>query len=177
MSLMVRPISVKEAIRWNQEVHRRLPRLQGGMWAVQAIRGHERVGVAIVGHPARVWMVSGILTVLRVAVLPDVPNGCSILYGSCSRAARAMGATSLVTYTHIDEPGTSLKAAGWIDGGLTKGGEHHRKTRPRNRAIDSGPKRRWWAPWSSMAPRRPDPATPAGVAAVPGRQCGMTGDG
>ena len=71
-----------------------------------------------------------------------------MLYGACSRAARAMGATGLVTYTHLDEHGASLKASNWIYGGNTDGGEHSRPSRPRALAIDPLPKRRWWAPWS-----------------------------
>jgi len=41
--------------------------------------------------------------------------------------------------------------AGWIDGGLTDGGEHGREGRQRELAIDPTPKRRWWAPWSERA--------------------------
>ena len=66
-----------------------------------------------------------------------------------------MGAEDLVTYTHMDEPGTSLRASGWIDGGLTGGGEHSREKRPRKAAVDSRPKRRWWAPWSARAGLKP----------------------
>lgn len=67
---------------------------------------------------------------------------------------RAMGVTSMDTFTHLDEPGTSLRAAGWIEDGLTSGGEHSRKSRPRKPQEDARPKRRWWAPGSLKAPRR-----------------------
>lgn len=72
---------------------------------------------------------------------------------------KGMGADNLVTYTHLDEHGTSLKAAGWIEDGETRGGEWIRESGPqRNLAIDPLPKRRWWAPWSKriaeMARRR-----------------------
>lgn len=74
-----------------------------------------------------------------------------MLYGACSRAGKALGADNMVTYTHEDEDGTSLKAAGWIDGGLTDGGEWSRPSRPRQLALDTHRKRRWWAPWSDRA--------------------------
>ena len=148
--MFVRPYTVKAARRWIASVHRRLPRLQGAMWAVAVYRESQLVGVAAVGHPARLLAERGVLCVLRVAVLENQPNACSMLYGACSRAARAMGAVGLVTYTHEDEPGTSLKAAGWIDGGVTDGGEWSRPSRERQAALFPDPKRRWWAPWSNI---------------------------
>jgi hypothetical protein len=88
------------------------------------------------------------LSVLRVAVIEGTKNGCSALYGACSRAARAMGADGLCTYIHDDEPGTSLKAAGWIEDKKSDGGEWARPSRQRKLVLDAKPKRRWWAPWS-----------------------------
>src|SRR5262245_59252353 len=124
-ALRVCPITVKAAIPFVRQVHRRLPKIQGAMWAVGAIRVGELIGVALVGAPARMLM-ADTLAVLRVAVIEGVPNACSMLYGACSRAGKAMCAENMVTYTHADESGTSLKAAGWIDGGLTDGGEWDR---------------------------------------------------
>jgi hypothetical protein len=151
MSLSIRPCTIRSALAWVGETHRRLPRLQGGMWAVQVLDDGERIGVAIVGHPARLLAERGHLCVLRVAVTEGHPNACSILYGACARAARAMGAADLVTYTHLDELGTSLRASGWIDAGLTSGGEHDRPSRRRLPAIDALPKRRWVVPWGETA--------------------------
>lgn len=68
-----------------------------------------------------------------------------------------MGVTSMDTFTHLDEPGTSLRAAGWIEDGLTAGGEHSRQRRPRKPQKDAGPKRRWWAPGSLKAPKPKKP--------------------
>jgi hypothetical protein len=146
------PITVKAALPFVAAVHRRLPKLQGAMWGVSVREGGEVVGVALVGHASR--LLPDVLAVLRCAVIEGHPNACSMLYGACSRAGRAMGADGMVTYTHGDEHGASLKAAGWIDGGLTDGGEHSRPSRPRGPAVDPLPKRRWWAPWSERA-RKP----------------------
>lgn len=149
--LSLRPYTVKRALPFVAQVHRRLPKVQGAMWAVSVWAHGEVVGVALVGHPARELMKDHTLAVLRVAVLEGYKNACSMLYGACSRAARAMGADNLVTYTHEDETGVSLKAAGWIYGGLTDGGEHSRPSRQRAAAVDPKPKHRWWAPWSKRA--------------------------
>jgi hypothetical protein len=127
------------------------------MWAVSVVSDvidaevmSDVIGVAIVGAGARVWN-GRVLNVQRVAVLEGWPNACSMLYGACARAARAMGAEDLVTYTHGDEPGTTLRAAGWVDGGLTRGGEYNRPSRRRPPQVDAGPKRRWFAPWGIRA--------------------------
>jgi hypothetical protein len=148
--LRLRPWTVKSALPWVRQVHRRLPRVQGAMWAVSVRRGVEVVGCALVGFPARA-LNETTLAVLRVAVVEGTPNACSMLYGACSRAARAMGAENLVTYTHGDEHGASLKASNWVDCGMTDGGEHGRPSRQRELAIDPNPKRRWYAPWSLRA--------------------------
>ena len=150
--MRVRPITVKAALPFVASVHRRLPRVQGAMWAIGAYIDESLVGVALVGHPARVWQ-HDTLAVLRVAVIEGQRNACSMLYGACARAARAMGADNLVTYTHVDEPGTTLRAAGWICDGTTSGGEHGRPSRPRRQAVDSSPKVRWFAPWSARVTR------------------------
>jgi hypothetical protein len=164
VTLRLAPITVKQARPFIHSVHRRLPRVQGGMWAVSVRRDDDVVGVALVGSPARVWN-GEVLQVLRVAVVEGNRCGCSMLYGACSRAARAMGARNLVTYTHLDEPGTSLRASGWIEDGVTDDdAEWSRDGRPRQAALDPESKRRWWAAWSEKAPKRA-----AAVPPEPGR--------
>jgi hypothetical protein len=152
-------MTVTRAVPFVARVHRRLPAIQGALWAIGLWSEigpwskPELVGVALVGLPARLLMADHTLAVLRVAVVEGHANGCSMLYGACARAARAMGARNLVTYTHADESGVSLKAAGWIDGGLTDGGAWGREGRERALPIDGLAKRRWWAPWSERAIR------------------------
>lgn len=155
MKLVVRPITVKQGKPFVREIHRKLPHVQGAMWGLQVKDGDRTMGVALVGFPARVWN-EDTLCVLRVAVMPEARNACSMLYSACWRTARQMGAESLVTYTHLYEDGASLKAAGWKDGGLTDGGEHDREKRHRKPAIDAEPKRRWWAPGSARYVRPAD---------------------
>lgn len=139
--LRLRPWTVKQAVPWVARVHRHLPRVQGAMWCVSIRRNDVVVGVALVGHAARMLSDDdATLCVLRVAVIEGVPNGCSMLYGACSRMAKAAGCDNLVTYTLPDEPGTSLRASNWIADGFTDGGEHDRPTRRRAKAIDARPK-------------------------------------
>lgn len=71
-------------------------------------------GVLCAGRPvARMLDQDLILEVNRVAT-DGCPNACSALYGSARRAALAMGFDRVITYILDTEPGTSLRAAGWI---------------------------------------------------------------
>ena len=153
MSLYLRPWTVKRsaALAFTQDVHRRLPRIQGAMWCVSVRDGSEIVGVALVGHPSQEQTTDEYdhLRALRVAVKEGHKNACSMLYGACWRAARAMGVERMDTFTNLDEPGTSLRAAGWVEGGLTDGGEYSRPSRKRGPQINAEQKRRWWAPGST----------------------------
>lgn len=154
MPLTHLPCTVKRALSFCAEVHRRRPYCPGAMWAIAAWREAVLVGVAIVGRPCRLLDDGRTLVVTRLAVLPGdaAASGhkgvCSMLYGAAARAAKAMGAQALYTYTDLDESGVSLRAAGWLEDGLTSGGEWTRPSRPRAKAVSSDPKRRWRTQWS-----------------------------
>jgi hypothetical protein len=102
-------------------------------------------GVAICGRP-RARMLDGytILEVYRVATFGTY-NATSFLYGAARRTAKALGFARIITYTLPHESGASLKAAGWVDGGLTDGGEWARDGRQRELAFCADPKRRWFS--------------------------------
>lgn len=137
------PCTVKAARETVKLWHRHLPNVQGGLFAVQCIDEEGRcIGVAIAGNPARVWQGSGRIVISRVAT-DGAENACSMLYGAMCRAAKALGYLEAWTYTLPDEPGTSLRAAGFIDMGLTDGGEWNRPSRARTKAIKPEKKRRW----------------------------------
>ena len=174
MPLRVLPVTLKDAVPWVRSTHRRLPKVVGALWAVQVQRDGRRVGVALVGIPkARLAMGAPgsraeHLEVSRVAVLAGDASAsgqkgaCSMLYAACSRAVRAMGGGSLRTYTHGDEHGRSLIAAGWVAVGETGGGEWDRDERQRSLAVDPTPKRLWMAPWCAPTSARSGPASGGG---------------
>lgn len=156
------PYPIKHAVRFVEATHRRLKHAHHRLWAIGLWVGDDLRGVALVGAPkARMLAATGgdeypppydRLEVVRCAVREGTPNGCSMLYGACSRAAKAMGAGDLLTYTDEDEPGTSLLAANWVrDDGLFGGGQADRPARRRRlRAEQEAQGRhRWWAPWSN----------------------------
>lgn len=78
-------------------------------------------------------------------------NANSMLYGACARAAKALGYETLFTYTLAEEPGSSLKAAGWVvDAELSARPSWSTPSRPRydqdlfgNARRPTGPKVRW----------------------------------
>lgn len=146
------PLAVKRALRFNFGTHRRLPKLQGGMWAVGGRVNGLLAGVAIVGHPqARMADDGECLEVLRVAVIDGFKNVCSALYGACARAARAMGAADMWTFVHGDESGHTLRVSGWVRIKETDGGQWSRDGRQRELAIDPNPKVKWAVPWGRLA--------------------------
>jgi hypothetical protein len=143
VTVRIAPCTVKAATKKVREWHRHLPDIQGGLFAAAAIDPDgQLVGVAIAGNPSRVWQGQAKLVISRVAT-QGYENACSALYGSLCRAAKALGYSEVWTYTLPEEPGTSLRAAGFMDMGLTDGGEHSRPSRYRKPAVRPEPKRRW----------------------------------
>jgi len=122
MGLELVPITLKEANRFVEQFHRHNGRTarDGGKFAIGvegdvADGSRTLVGIAIVGNPLSATFMDGYTAeVLRVCTSPDAPkNACSILYGACWRAWKAMGGRKLVTYTLKTESGASLRGAGW----------------------------------------------------------------
>lgn len=62
-------------------------------------------------------------------------NACSMLYSACARAAEAMGFYWIQTFILENEPGTSLKAAGWEFIAESRGGDWNQPSRG-GRRID-----------------------------------------
>lgn len=147
MSLQIVPCTVRDACSFVGQVHRHHRAPNGGLWAVAVAEGDDVVGVAIVAQPvARMLMDGWTLEVIRVAVKEGHPNGCSMLYAACRRAALALGWRKCVTYTLPEEGGASLRSAGWrVVAERTGGGTWSRQKRPR---VDRHPmqqKIRWEA--------------------------------
>jgi hypothetical protein len=104
-------------------------------------------GVLCAGRPvARMLDQDLILEVNRLAT-DGCRNACSALYGAARRAARAMGFAQIITYILDCEPGTSLRAAGWILVKEKTGGHPwNNATRSRSDAHPLGYKQ-LWAGW------------------------------
>jgi len=92
----------------------------------------QLVAVALAGVPARELMDGRTLEVTRICTLGH-ENACSRLYGAIARAAKALGWRRLYTYTLASEPGTSPRAAGFVEDGIVPASDRATKngSRPR----------------------------------------------
>jgi hypothetical protein len=101
------PCSIADARALVKQHHRHHPPPVSGLFAVAVSRAGRVVGVAIVGRPvARALQDGWTAEVTRVAT-DGTKNACSMLYGACWRAARALGYRRLGTYTLSGEGGAS----------------------------------------------------------------------
>lgn len=149
MRLALCPVTIGEARTFVARHHRHHGAPQSGLFAVAVEREPAPemiVGVAVVGRPvARAYQDGYTAEVTRLCVLEGFPNACSMLYGACWRAARALGYRRLITYTLASERGYSLEASGWrvVAERPARGWAEHSKARPR---VDRSPpaQRRLW---------------------------------
>ena len=148
VSLVLVPITLRDARPLVARLHRHHAPPQGGLWAVACARDgdEEPCGVAIVGRPvSRILAAAGWTAEVTRLATDGEHNACSILYGACWRAARALGYRRLITYTLAEEGGASLRAAGWRVVAETAGGSWSRTSRPRVDAHPLQAKLRWEA--------------------------------
>lgn len=132
MSLQVTPLSFAEANAFVSALHRHHKPVVGCKFclAVSEDGGMVR-GVAIVGRPVARHLDDGWTLEVNRCCTDGTRNVCSMLYGACWRAAKALGYRRLITYTLPEEGGASLRAAGWKLLGERGGGNWNVKSRPR----------------------------------------------
>ena len=138
--LTVVPCEFSDAVAYVRQHHRhhRPPVGHKFSLAVADESGSVR-GVCMVGRPVARGNDDGwTLEVTRLAT-DGASNACSAFYGAAWRACRELGYRRLITYILADEPGTSLKAAGWKCLGERGGGSWSCKSRPR---VDKHPLQR-----------------------------------
>jgi hypothetical protein len=131
LSLELRPIGVREASAVVKRLHRHLPRVIGGLFAAAVYERGELVGVGVASQPkARLSRDGFTVEITRIATSGS-RNACSRLYGALLRASAAVGYRRAITFTRLDEPGSSLRAAGWIEDGTTREQSWDRPSRGR----------------------------------------------
>jgi len=129
--LEIRPIKLRDANRYVIENHRHNIQTNGHKFSVACYDGEKLCGVAIAGQPVARKLDDGLTIEIRRVCTDGTYNACSILYGACARVAKAMGYKRVITYTLKSEPGTSLKASGFIYDGETGGISWNMPSRPR----------------------------------------------
>lgn len=144
MALELRPCSVRRAEALVKEIHRHLPRIEGGLFATTVYVSGELVGVAVASVPKARMSNDGFTAEITRCATDGHANACSRLYAALCRALAAIGHRRVLTYTRPEEPGTSLRAASFMDDGMTDEESWDRLGRPRKpRADEKIPKRRW----------------------------------
>ena len=141
--LQLQPITYKEACEFIKALHRHHLPPQGWKFGVGVNDGEKVVGVITVGRPVGRLIDDGWTLEATRCCTDGTKNAPSKLYAAAWRAAKAMGFKRLVTYTLAEEPGTSLKAAGFREIGTTPGRSWSVKSRPRVDTHPLGQKTIW----------------------------------
>ena len=115
------PISLADANAFVARHHRHHKPVTGHKFSIGCTENGELVGVAIVGRPVSRYLDNGLTLEVNRLCTTGGKNACSFLYAAAARAAKAMGYRKIITYTLDTEPGTSLRAAGWVCAGIAGG--------------------------------------------------------
>lgn len=130
-TLSIRPITLRKANSYVAQNHRHNLPTNGHKWSIACYDKDKLVGVAIAGQPIARKLDDGLTIEIRRVCTDGTHNACSKLYGAVARIAKEMGYRRVITYTLISEPGTSLKASGWINCGEAGGVSWNMPSRPR----------------------------------------------
>jgi hypothetical protein len=138
------PLTQKQANAYIAENHRHHYPVQGDKFRFGIANDDgEIIGVLTAGRPVARTLDDGkTLEVTRLCTNGS-ENVCSFAYSKAARIAKELGYHRVITYILIDEPGTSLKAAGWVKDGETKGDTWDRPGRRRIDKAPTCPKQRW----------------------------------
>jgi len=113
VSLVLVPITFKEACKFTGYNHRHNQPPVGHKFSIGLESNGKRVGVVMAGRPVARHLDDGqTIEILRVTT-DGTKNACSKLYGAATRAAFAMGYLRAITYTLQSETGASLRGAGF----------------------------------------------------------------
>jgi hypothetical protein len=146
MALGLHPISFRAACRYIEEHHRYLKPPQGWKFGVALHDGQKIVGVAVASRPVSRHLDDGFTIEITRMATDGTPNSISMLAGAIRRAAGALGYRKVITYAMDQENrGESLRAAGFVLDGRTKGGSWEREGRPSIDRHPIDPKTRWFS--------------------------------
>ena len=131
MTLNLQPITYKEACEFIKRHHSHHQPPQGWKFWVAVKEGKMVVGVITVGRPVARNLDDGWVLEVTRCCTDGTKHVASKLYAAAWRAARAMGYKRIITYTLIEEKGTSLVASGYKVLYETSGGSWNCPSRKR----------------------------------------------
>ena len=145
MTLTLQPIDYDEACKFILTHHRHHLPPQGWKFGIAVNDGEKIVGVVTVGRPVARNLDNGLTLEVTRNCTDGTKHAASMLYGAAWRAAKALGYKRMITYTLIEEAGTSVLAAGWKSVYETSGGSWDRENRKRIDTAPTGQKVLWEA--------------------------------
>lgn len=142
--MVIVPMTLKDANAYVAEKHRHHKPSVGHKFSIGLSVAEKIVGVAICGRPVSRGSDDGLTLEVSRLCTDGTANACSKLYGACARIAKEMGYKKIQTYVLESEPGTSLKASGWIMEAITAGGQwKYTNGKPRRTDQPTERKQRW----------------------------------
>ena len=138
----IRPVTFRQASDYINQHHRYHRATVGCKFCIGLYEGEKLIGCAVCGRPVSRYLDDGLTCEINRVCTDGTRNACSMLYGACCRAAKAMGYRQIITYTLESEPGASLKASNFSDDGIA-GGEMWTGSRRRDNGVPQEKKRRW----------------------------------
>ena len=142
--MKITPITLKKANEIVTQWHRHHKPSVGHKFSIALMQDEDYIGIAICGRPVARGSDDGLTLEVARLCTDGTPNACSKLYGARARVAKEMGYAKIQTYILQSEPGTSLKASGWIMEAVTAGGQWKRTDGVINRTDQpTEPKQRW----------------------------------
>jgi hypothetical protein len=138
------PVSFAEACNFVNVHHRHHLKPVGHKFCIGVCLDNDLVGVAICGRPVARFADDGLTIEITRLCSSGVPNVCSMLYGACWRAAKALGYKKIITYILASESGISLYASGYKLLNISKGGSWCRLNRIRTNNHPLVPKLKFY---------------------------------
>lgn len=143
--LKIVPLTLLQANKMIRKLHRHHSPVQGHRFSI-GVRDEKMLhGAAVVGRPVSASLLPYEVAEVTRLVTDGTKNACSMLYSASARIAREMGFARIQTYILNEEPGVSLRAAGWTLELMTDGDTWTRQNagRYRSETHPLGPKQRW----------------------------------
>lgn len=120
VAMDVTPVTLKDALSFVRQNHRHCTAPQGHKYSIGIKAFGTLIGVVIASTPkARALDDGRTLELDRICCDPAYRNAVSMVCGAAIRAAKAMGYHRIVTYTLPQESGSSMRAIGFQQDGIT----------------------------------------------------------
>lgn len=137
------PLTIKEANEFTRQFHRHSDDVAVCKFAIGFRCDGELVGVVVCGRPIARHLDDGFtLEVFRSCSRDDRVTNSHML-SRAKRAGQALGFTKFITYTRPEESGASLRGAGAVLDGVTRGKSWSNRPGRKARPKAEGPKLRW----------------------------------